>query len=134
MVKLVAHDAGARRSPRQDGKGGRVRNQPDLADRLHSVNVNQLLKQADRHLGAGQADAFDELVCELRDMNGFGSCDAADIAILETDQLHAGLSRGGQHLTVVHSLSFRARVAPEHLAVAHFLLLPTDDAYLYYLF
>src|SRR5262249_32651806 len=144
VVKLVAQHARARRSPRQNGETSRIGDQPDLADRLHSLDVHQLLKQADRHLRTGQADAFDQLVCELRHVHGLRPRDAADIAVFEADQLDAGLARGTEHLTDVHfSVLPRSARAPwsimspsfePGLAGTHFLLLPRDDASLYYLF
>ena len=89
VVELVAQDAGAARRPRQDGQGRGVRDETDLSDRLHPLDRDQLLEQVDRHLGPRQADALQQLVLQLVDVDRLGARDAADVAVLEPDQAHA---------------------------------------------
>ena len=49
-----------------------------------------------------------QLVRQLRHMYGLGPRHAADVAVLEADQLDARLACSGEHLAVVHHQSFRS--------------------------
>ena len=109
VVQLVTQDAGAPRCPRKHAEGCGVRHEADLTDWLHALDVDHLFEQVDRHLRTGQVHSLHQLGLEGVDVNRLRACDAADIAVLEPDQLHARVTRARQDRPVVHESPSRSR-------------------------
>jgi len=88
VIELVADEAGGARDPRQSRVRRRVRHEADLADRLHALDVDELLEHVDGVLGPGQADPFAHPPREMIDVDVLAADDAARIAIEEPNQPH----------------------------------------------
>ena len=90
IQRLHVDEDGARvRRVGGDGEGGRVRHQPDLANRTHAVDAGQVVEHSEGLHGDGQADAGFEPLFQVANPGTLATDDAVVIAIEEAHEAEA---------------------------------------------